>query len=197
MQYDFDIKHIAGAKNIVAYYLSRLVQNHMLKNKHFNQQLVLTTGYTIPDEAYDKILKVHNSLVGHGGLERCLKRLADSNVAWKYMREHVRAFIKLCACCQKMSVLKIPIHGHPFTTSTYQPMVRLNIDFLGPFDDGGYILTIIDTFTRWVELYICDHANAQEAARCLFEHFGRFGAPSQRFSLPQSLDSRVPYLCMS
>ena len=43
-----------------------------------------------------------------------------------------------------MSVLKTPIHGHPFTTSTYEPMVRLNIDFVGPFSDGGYILTIID-----------------------------------------------------
>ena len=34
---------------------------------------------------------------------------------------------------------------YPFTTSTYKPMVRLNIDFVGPFTDGGYILTIIDT----------------------------------------------------
>ena len=36
----------------------------------------------------------------------------------------------------------------------YEPMVRLNIDFVGPFSDGGYILTIINTFTRWVELYV-------------------------------------------
>jgi hypothetical protein len=61
-------------------------------------------------------------------------------------------------------------------------MVRLNIDFIGPFGDGGYILTIIDTFTRWVELFTCTNANAQEAARCLLEHFGRFGAPSQILS---------------
>jgi transposase InsO family protein len=185
MQFDFDIEHIAGIKNIVADYLSRLVKNHMINNKNYDQQLVLTAGFhdfAIPDEAYDKIIMVHNSIAGHAGVERCLKRLSDSNQAWKYMREHVRAFIKLCSCCQKMSVLKVPIHGHPFTTSTYQPMVRLNIDFVGPFDDGGYILTIIDTFTRWVELFICDHANAQEAARCLLEHFGRFGAPSQILS---------------
>jgi transposase InsO family protein len=180
MQFDFDIEHIAGVKNIVADYLSRLVTNHMINKT--DQQLVLAAGFTIPDEVYDKIIMVHNSLVGHAGVERCLKRLADSNQAWKYMREHVRAFIKLCPCCQKMSVLKVPIHGHPFTTSTYQPMVRLNIDFVGPFEDGGYILTIVDTFTRWVELFICDQANALEAGRCLFEHFGRFGAPSQILS---------------
>jgi transposase InsO family protein len=185
MQYDFDIEHIAGIKNVVADYLSRLVENHMANNKKFDQQLVLTAGFhgfIIPDEAHDKIIMVHNSLVGHAGVERCLKRLGDSKQTWRYMREHVRAFIKACACCQKMSALKIPIHGHHFTTSTYQPMVRLNIDFLGPFEDGGYILTIIDTFTRWVELYLCDRADADEAARSLLEHFGRFGAPSQILS---------------
>ena len=98
------------------------------------------------------------------------------------MREHVRAFIRTCPCCQKMNVLKTPIHCHPFTTSTYELMVCLNIDFVGPFSDGGYILIIIDTFTRWVELYVCESADAQEAARCLFKNSGRFGALSQILS---------------
>ena len=31
-------------------------------------------------------------------------------------------------------------------------------------------------------MYVCESADAQEAARCLFEHFGRFGAPSQILS---------------
>ena len=52
MQYDFDIEHIAGVKNIVADYLSRLVKNHMENNKSFDQNLILTagfTGYIIPE----------------------------------------------------------------------------------------------------------------------------------------------------
>ena len=110
------------------------------------------------------------------------QQLTDSKQSWKFMPEHVKAFIRVCPCCQKMCVLKTPIHGRPFTTSTYELMVCLNIDFVGPFSDGGYILTIIDTFTRWVELYVCESADGQEAARCLFEHFGRFGAPSQILS---------------
>jgi hypothetical protein len=63
MQYDFDIEHIAGAKNIVADYLSRLVANHMANNKKFDQQLVLSAGFNgfiIPDEAYNKKIIVHN-----------------------------------------------------------------------------------------------------------------------------------------
>ena len=72
MQYDFDIEPISGAKNVVAGYLSRLVKN----NHNFNQQLILTAGFhgfIILDDADDKIIRVHNSLVGHTGLERFLK----------------------------------------------------------------------------------------------------------------------------
>ena len=122
----------------------------MENNKNFNQQLIITAGFhgfIIPDDAHDTIIKVHNSLVGHSGLERCLKRQTDSKQTCKHMREHVRVFIRACPFCQKMSVLKTPIHGHPFTTSTYEPMIRLNIDFVDPFADDGYILTIIYTFT--------------------------------------------------
>ena len=47
-----------------------------------------------------------------------------------------------------MSVLKISIHAHGFTTLTYTPIECSNIDFLGPFPDKGYILVIVYTFTR-------------------------------------------------
>jgi transposase InsO family protein len=76
-------------------------------------------------------------------------------------------------------MLKIPIHAHGFSTSTYTPMECLNIDFVGPFPDGGYVLVIIDTFTRWVELFHTKDASALSTAQCLLQHFGRFGAPLQ------------------
>ena len=43
----------------------------------------------------------------------------------------------------------------------------------------GFILVIVDTFTRWVELYHTTDATALSAAECLLKHFGRFGAPHQ------------------
>ena len=42
-----------------------------------------------------------------------------------------------------MNMLDIPIHAHGFTISTYTPMECLNIDFIGPFPDQGYILVIV------------------------------------------------------
>ena len=55
-------------------------------------------------------------------------------------------------------------------------MECLNIDFIGLFLDQGYILVIVDTSTRWVELYHTTDATALSAAECLLKHFG---APHQ------------------
>ena len=94
------------------------------------------------------IASVHNSFVGHVGLERTLKCLKEIGETWEFQRQHVRHFIDRCPCCQKMSMLNIPIDAHHFTTSTYTPMECLNIDFVGPSPDGGYIFVIVCTFTR-------------------------------------------------
>ena len=70
------------------------------------------------------------------------------------IRRFVRKFIQQCPCCQKMSQIKVPIHTKPFTTASYYPMERLNIDTIGPLkeDERGnkYIIAIIDSFTRWI-----------------------------------------------
>jgi transposase InsO family protein len=78
-----------------------------------------------------------------------------------------------------MSMLKVPIHAHGFSTSTYTPIGCPNIDFVGLIPDEGYVLVIIDTFTRWVELYHTIDASALYFAQCLLKRFGRFGAPLQ------------------
>jgi hypothetical protein len=52
------------------------------------------------------------------------------------------------------------------------------MDFIGPFPDNSHVLVIIDTFSRWTELFWCPDATAASACRALLDHFGRFGAPN-------------------
>jgi transposase InsO family protein len=135
----------------------------------------------IPDKAYKAISKVHNSLAGHHGVEKTMLKLTRVGDKWPYMREHIRLFIKACPCCQKMSNLKVPIHTTPFTTSSYAPMQVINIDTIGPLpkDSEGnqYVLTIIDTFTRYTELYAIKDVDAKESVYPLLDHIGRYGCP--------------------
>ena len=53
----------------------------------------------------------------------------------------------------------------------------LIINFVGPFSDGGYILVIVCTVTRWIVLYHTLDATALSATECLLKHFGRSGTP--------------------
>ena len=182
--FSFTLEFIPGVDNDIADYLSHLCCNNMIDSpKEYSAEYILSAlhieSYEPSSSQYTKIGMMHNSIVGHFGLERTLKRFKDLKDAWEYQRQHIRYFIDHCPCCQKMNMLKIPTHAHGFTTSTYTPMECLHIDFIGPFPDQGYILAIVDTFTRWVELYHTTDATALSAAECLLKYFGRFGAPHQ------------------
>ena len=175
-EFDYSIEDILGKNNPVADGFSRLVENKMPK------EMIASLLPPMPIPQYVQLLigKVHNSISGHHGFERTLRMLttpssSDSTVTLvskdkpiPFLRTHI-----------KMSMIKIPIHSHPFTTSNYYPMECLNIDFVGPYPDGGYILVMIDTFTRWVELFLAKKADAENAAQGLYQQFGRFGAPTQ------------------
>jgi hypothetical protein len=206
-EYDFDIEHISGANNHVADGFSRLLSLQPSKEKSEGYQqvqvpipyalAVLSTPkngklspYKIPDEYFPMLGKVHNSGVGHHGVELTLKKLEEQfgdKGKWLNRREHVRQFIKTCPCCQKMSYLKTPILTQRFTTSAYTPMERIYVDTIGPLqeDKNGhkYITVIIDGFSRWVELYAVPNTSAETAAKvALLDWVGRFGTPSQIMS---------------
>jgi hypothetical protein len=180
-EYDFEIQHIPGDKNMVADCFSRLCT--LPPPDKLN---VMIDEFKIPTQYYKLLGKVHNSHVGHHGLERTLQKLLEISPPWQYMREHARKFIKSCPCCQKMSYIRIPIHTHPFTTASYSIMERINVDSIGPLpvDQYGnkYIIVFIDCFSRFVELYPVPDTSAKHAAKSFLNFVGRYGIPAQLLS---------------
>jgi transposase InsO family protein len=188
-EFDYLLEFIEGEKNIVADAMSRLCANLTPDPDNLESIILASIPDTIriPTKAFHSIASVHNTLVGHHGVERTTAKLLrwcenKSIKPWPQLRQHVKQFVKICPCCQKMALLKTPIVAHPFTVSSYWPMERLQMDFIGPFPDGKYILNIICCFSRWTELFLCEQANADNAARRLLEHIGRYGAPTQILS---------------
>lgn len=185
-QFDFTKEFTLGVNNPIADTMSRLCPNLMSEEPALYDETdilcAITEKFVLNSSEYQIISSVHNSLVGHSGLERTVKRLTfklqNLKTSWKFLRQKVKRFIALCPCCQKMSQLKIPIAAQPFTVSSYSPMECLNIDFVGPYPDNGYVLVMTDTFSRWVELQCVDAANAENTALSLLSHFGRFGSPA-------------------
>ena len=124
-EFTFNIEFISGEGNGNS--ISRLCRNNMIDNpREYSEEYIISASITekfkLTPNQQRVITIVHNSFIGHFGLERTLKRLKEIGETWEFQRQHVRHFIDRCACCQKMSMLKIPIHAHHFTTSTYTPM---------------------------------------------------------------------------
>ena len=152
-RYTYKTEFIKGVDNDITECMSRLCRNNMVDSpKEYSADMILAAAIILKiqltDMRYNAISSVHNSMVGHFGLARTLKRLKANQHKWEFMDNHVRYFIDFCPQCQKMSMIKIPIHAHPITTSSYYPTECLNIDFVCPFPDGGHILVVIDTLTR-------------------------------------------------
>ena len=124
---------------------------------------------------------MHNSIAEHYGVERTLLKLARAGTKWPYMCEHIHMFIKKCPCCQTMSVLAPPMQTKPFTAASVRPMSVINIDPIGLLpkdsDENAYVLTMIDTCTRYVELFAIRDVAGPSARRALLEHAGRYGCP--------------------
>jgi hypothetical protein len=178
-EFSYNLEYIPGGENTIADAMSRLCVNRMTSTPESDS---LTLSAIIPDriiedDFYKILTECHNGVVGHGGVERTVKKILLLHGQRPYLEDDVRRFIKNCPTCQKMSQINLPIHSIKFITSTYYTMECLNIDFVGPYPDQGYLLVIVDTFTRWVELYDCEAATAQAALEKLLLHFGRFGSP--------------------
>jgi len=141
----------------------------------------------VPRDKFKLISAVHNSVVGHMGVDKTVERLRIQGHNWHGMRSQVITFIqKHCAICQKLSLQKIVTNTKPFTLSSYDVMQRVSVDSTGrlPKDaqNNEYIVSIIDNFSRFLELYAVNDLSANTFARCLLDFIGRYGVPFELIS---------------
>ena len=186
---EFDImnwKHVKGVDNKVPDDFSRMCLRE--SEEHPATMLFQLTGYEIPPEHWDTIARFHNNGTpfesgpgGHGGVQRTLEVLDAANLDWPQRTKHVRRFIRMCPCCQKMDQMKPIIHSYPFTTSSYGLWNTISVDYIENLkcDEFGnnMIIVIIDNFSRFVDLYPCNSTNAEGAADALLSFVGRYATP--------------------
>lgn len=142
----------------------------------------------IPDDKRRLIEGVHGLQAGHMGCKVTLERLRSDPTfePWPYMALHVQKFIRECTICQKLRAHNMVSKAPPFTLPARTPWERICIDTIGPLTktDEGYehILVVIDSFSRFVEMYPLKSTKAEEAVVRLTEHAGRYGTPLQLLS---------------
>ena len=201
-EYDCEVEHLAGVKNVVVDGFSRLVdQSSALESRaelsvltrHSRRQLQQEDStqlnqtnsdsqrdtqqwHPLSDDIYNKISLVHNAWRGHRGINATIQALKDEGLMWRNMKKHVSQFCQQCPTCQKSSVKNVTYNPTPFTTSTDRPHSRLNVDtfIVNTQDEEGNtaVVVIVDTCTRWVELYSMPCLEQEFVARALPQHLG-------------------------
>ena len=103
----------------------------------------------LTDEQYTIIGQFHNSTAGHAGIDRTIKRLHHAGISWPYLRELVRAYIRMCPVYQKMSYLKVPTIARRFTATAAGLMEVVNMDYEGPFPEISRTVGVVCWTKSW------------------------------------------------
>jgi len=147
-----------------------------------SELMLIHTEAPIPNAIYEAIAAAHNTQRGHKGVRRTEGRIRRAGAAMKNMRQWVERFIKECDFCQKQSYRTRKVDVLPFTLAqTQRVMQRLGMDAIGPLDEDEYgftyVLTVIDSFSRWLMAYPLRKLETKEIVRNLITHVGIFGNP--------------------
>ena len=76
--------------------------------------------------------------------------------------------------------------NHPYVLASYNPMQKVSVDTMGPFEKDKFgnthICVITNCFSRFTMLLPTRDASALSAARALLQWVGLFGAPAELLS---------------
>lgn len=121
----------------------------------------------------------HSELTaGHLGIRKTYKRLED-RVYWPNLRRSVSDFVKSCVPCQ---TCKVDHASKPAMSSSFHPervWDVLAIDLMGPYTSGvkqsKYLLTVVDQFSKYVEIVPLRTATAKIIVEKLWDILCHWG----------------------
>ena len=100
---------------------------------------------------------------------------------WKNMSRDVENFIRSCDRCQRAKQINIQktraqLQSIPVPNRIFA-QVGIDLMQLSPIDGYKYVLTVMDYFTKWIELIPLRNKEAATVGMELFKIFSRFGCP--------------------
>ncbi|XP_047984364.1 uncharacterized protein K02A2.6-like [Leguminivora glycinivorella] len=133
-------------------------------------------GYrlVIPKTLRNEVLKEVHS--GHMGIVK-MKSIARSIVWWPGIDAEIESVCKACTTCTAESTAPAKAAPQPWPYES-EVWSRLHLDFMGPIQ-GASFLVLIDSTSKWIEVFRMNKTTANDVIRVLRETFARFGLPKE------------------
>lgn len=139
-----------------------------------NGVLMSEDRVVIPESLRKQILMVLHD--GHICADK-MKAIARSSVYWPRMNENIEEFVRICLPCATVakSPVKSVLKSWP---KADKPMQRIHMDLAGKFLDNFYLI-VVDSYSKWPEMFVIDNISSSTIIGCLHEVFSRFGDPDE------------------
>ena len=134
--------------------------------------LCLNDRIVIPPTLRNAILQDLHS--GHLGVDK-MKSLARLTCWWPSIDADISRYAKSCVRCQH-KIKHQPSQWIPWPVST-ESWQRVHADYCGPFLNGIYALVVIDSYSKWPEVFFTKTPTAEFTMHALRKVFSREGVP--------------------
>lgn len=118
-------------------------------------------------ELQQRVLQLAHDRAGHVGVPSTLYHVEMAALTWATLIPDAKAYVAGCLTCQRIRGVAREV-GRLHHIPVESPFRRVQMDFIGPISTDsavGYILVIIDCFSRWVELVAMDKADGAAVVR--------------------------------
>ena len=133
----------------------------------------------IPHMLKGRCLKI--SHLTHLGIDKTYQQLSKSYF-WRGMYNDVVNYVKSCTRCITIKPQRVPSAPFQKAFIPRRPDQFLSLDFVGPFNNGQYILTMIDHFSKHLKLYTMKKITAMNTVQAIFNYIVTFGRPEMVLS---------------
>ncbi|XP_054272632.1 uncharacterized protein K02A2.6-like [Macrosteles quadrilineatus] len=132
----------------------------------------------IPDKLRDNVLRLLHDQ--HPGIVR-MKMLARSYVWWPGLEPAIESMVRSCHICQssRNSSVKVPLQQWPKSTRRWQ---RVHIDFAEEPTSRQQMLVLVDTYSRWIEVFLMNSTTTSSTVSRLRTLFASYGLPEELVS---------------
>lgn len=137
----------------------------------------------LPQPLRKSVLELaHDGVAGHLGIRKTYHKITQ-HYFWPNVKKDVINYVNSCHECQMVGkpnkpILPAPLHPIPITS---EPFRKIVIDCVGPLPrtkkGNQYLLTVMDTATRYPEVYPLKTISSKNIIRCLTNLFTHFVFP--------------------